>query len=452
MKNKCIVLLAILLLLSGLAYAGDFRCEKIGQYATNYYGNMIITPGRNDSVNRIYVSGRVPYELTWNGSLWEKDSLDTTFMGVSSIAAGFGRNDGIWRLYIGDMGARLWEYSYNGLTWDKVLIDDRWGLYTFAVALGNIKNDDTIRVVAGGDDSTTIAYTYQQASGTWDKDTLGVKRWHVSNIEIGKGRNDDTNRVYTGGLGFWVEYTFRAQWDTTHHSGDSYYMTIDKLKKDSLNRLYLSSNGFSENYWNGTKWVDTIGALDTFSCKENISAAARSDLIKRLYICSRKNMPLADAINANIYVHEYSHDTLAGWTKKILTATIWNPEGYPRNTMRTLTAGNGRNDAKNRIYSLCDNGELFEWTWDDTLNGVEQENVKVVNELKVRKVLKVKPNPFYSYTGISNLPSDIELKIYDITGRLVEKTNSTKVGDKLKAGVYFVTAGGYKPAKMVKIK
>jgi len=160
-------------------------------------------------------------------------------------------------------------------------------------------------------------------------------------------------------------------------------------------------------------------------------------------------MCIDDSLFSKIHVFEYSYNGYE-WTKDTLDTIAFN---YGVNFfMSALAVGDARNDGKNRVYGVSELGHIFEWEWDDSLNGVEQEDLKVVNDLKVRKVLKVKPNPFYSYTAISNLPSDVELKIYDITGRLVEKTNSTKVGAKLKTGVYFVTAGGYKPAKMVKIK
>ena len=82
-----------------------------------------------------------------------------------AIAAGFGRNDGVLRLYGGHNGLALYEYSYEGGLWSTVLID---GVREVGrtVAVGDIKNDDTMRVVAGGDDGVTMAYTYQSGSNT----------------------------------------------------------------------------------------------------------------------------------------------------------------------------------------------------------------------------------------------------------------------------------------------
>lgn len=451
-KNRYKIAIIILLLLPGLAIAGDYRCDKVG--TGSGYGEVIVAPGRNDGVNRVYASGEFPYEYTWDGNIWIKDSLTTTPSWIISIAAGFGRNDSVCAIYTGDqIGSQLWEYIYDTLNniWNGVKVDDRSGLRLNAVEIGNVKNDDTMRVVAGGSDSATIAYTYQEGTNTWEKDTVGVKRERIFQIEIGKGHNDDSNRIYSAGDGFWCEYTFRNKWDSLLFVSGSYGVTLSKLKSDSLARLYLSSGGITEYTWDGFKW----GITDTVYClyitNVLIEGNGRNDAKQRIYSGVRGNTPI-DSIYAKVFTHEYSYSVGTGWEIKELSAVIWNPDGYPRHSIEGVAIGKGRNDDTNRVYGLCTNGELFEWTWDDTINGVWQEEVKVGNDINIRKVLKVKPNPFYSYTAITNLPSDVELKIYDITGRLVEKTTSHKVGAGLKAGVYFVTAGDYKPAKAVKIK
>ncbi|MDO9066957.1 MAG: T9SS type A sorting domain-containing protein, partial [Deltaproteobacteria bacterium] len=208
-------------------------------------------------------------------------------------------------------------------------------------------------------------------------------------------------------------------------------------------------NGIFECTWSIDHWV--YNSMDTNHISysgRTVLTEGRNDGKNRLYVASDL-WESADSIGyTNVYILEKTYDSLAGWTRKDLQAVFFGdpvPLDY-------IAAGQARNDGVNRIYGHCYYGELFEFAWDDTLNGVEQEGLKVINDLKVTKVLKVGPNPFCNYTTISNLPTDAELKIYDITGRLVEKTNSAKVGSKLKAGVYFITAGGYKPAKMVKIK
>lgn len=78
--------------------------------------------------------------------------------------------------------------------------------------------------------------------------------------------------------------------------------------------------------------------------------------------------------------------------------------------------------------------------------------------------LKAFPNPFAENMVVRLEGSGLKIKdkriqIYDIEGRLVEETDSSVIGKKLKSGVYFVkvkgclTADGQvKPIKVVKLK
>ena len=444
MKNSLKIIIAILLLLPGLAFAGDFVCRQIGE--TSGGGDLVLAPGRNDGVNRLYVNGAGMFEYSWQDSVWHKDTLEAVSGWVhKAVAAGFGRNDGICRIYA-RWPLGLCEYTYNGGVWTKVMIDNL-NLEGNAIALGDIKNDDTIRVVAGIWDSLIVAYTYQSAGNTWKAETLGTTNNEIHGITVGQGRNDDTNRVYTGGWNArFYEYWYQSGVWNKYSLGYSYCSTIGDARNDGINRLYLE--GLAEFTWETDHW--TFNSMDTNSSSysgRTVLSNGRNDGRNRLYVASDLRESADSVGYANAYILEKTYDSLTGWTRKELQAVaIGDPV-----PLDYIAAGQARNDGVNRIYGHYYYGELFEFTWADTINGVEQ-GVKDINVLNVGKALKVKPNPFYSYAAISNLPSDVELKIYDITGRLVEKTNSTKAGAKLNAGVYFVTAGGYKPAKMVKIK
>ncbi|GAG38315.1 unnamed protein product [marine sediment metagenome] len=76
--------------------------------------------------------------------------------------------------------------------------------------------------------------------------------------------------------------------------------------------------------------------------------------------------------------------------------------------------------------------------------------------------LEVYPNPFIKETVIRyslfGNRSNVKLEIYDLGGKLVEETSggvisrSVWIGKGLRAGIYFVKAKGYKPAKVVKLR
>jgi len=454
--ERTIIALYLALSFAGQLEAGDYHCQKIA-YVSIPEG-MVIAPGRNDGINRIYVAGTKPTEITWNGSGWDTLSIGET-TSARSIAAGFGRNDSICRIYIGDgMGARLWEYSYDDGIWERTMMDDRIGTSLWAVALGDVKNDDTIRVVAGGDDSTAIAYTYQSSLGTWRKDSLPSVRGFIGGIDIGPGRNDDTNRVYSSSPGrWWVEYSYRNQWDTIcvlEGGGD---ILLCKARNDSIVRLYTNAfSCFEEYYWSANQWeVITIIGDTTPSPSDLNCGFARDDSLLRLYVATSKNRLINDTF-ANVYVYEYEYTALWGWLRKELPAVIWNPGGRPRFTMLSVVVGDARNDGLNRIYGSCGNHEIFEWEWDDTLSVVAGEPRDERPKANIADIAAM-PNPFISEAAISfHLPQSghVSLDIYDITGRLVSCNSLGKKqagahsfawggknsqGSSLPPGVYFVS-------------
>jgi beta propeller repeat protein len=83
------------------------------------------------------------------------------------------------------------------------------------------------------------------------------------------------------------------------------------------------------------------------------------------------------------------------------------------------------------------------------INGVAGEPIGVViNKL----ILKVYPNPFMCCASVEGLPLGAEAKVYDITGRLMKRYKKGVMGNELKSGVYFLSASGCKPVKMIKLK
>ena len=89
------------------------------------------------------------------------------------------------------------------------------------------------------------------------------------------------------------------------------------------------------------------------------------------------------------------------------------------------------------------------------LIGIE-ENFQLSNRNSQRKLV-VYPNPFTSYSGVQvRVGAGVELKIYDIMGRLIHQLPITQspmsIGKELKSGIYFFEAKGCKTVKVVKLK
>jgi hypothetical protein len=93
------------------------------------------------------------------------------------------------------------------------------------------------------------------------------------------------------------------------------------------------------------------------------------------------------------------------------------------------------------LVFVADNYSLEVLQLDPSL-GIEEDNEKLIIDNEKLILLQNQPNPFHSSTTIryivpstnpaSNIPNHVSLKVYDITGRLVE----TLVNGRQKPGVY----------------
>jgi hypothetical protein len=90
--------------------------------------------------------------------------------------------------------------------------------------------------------------------------------------------------------------------------------------------------------------------------------------------------------------------------------------------------------------------------------GVERSNYQLATG---NRQLSIWPNPFVSFAEVrgermgmrENVEAQgiVPVQVYDLGGRLVEKTESRIIGRALRPGVYFVKVKGYEPAKITKI-
>lgn len=61
------------------------------------------------------------------------------------------------------------------------------------------------------------------------------------------------------------------------------------------------------------------------------------------------------------------------------------------------------------------------------------------------------PNPFVHFTQLSVKDKGTKIRIYDMTGRLIEETKNNVIGKNLQPGIYFVSLNKSKPIKIIKL-
>lgn len=174
-----------------------------------YIWPLDIAQGRNDGVYRIYAPDWYQYylrEYSWNGASYDEVNISAPQPLVKAIV-GFGRNDGTNRVYAAGKFGHIHEFTYEGSNWQRIDIHplapsrSRYGL-----CFGQTKSDGMIRlysVAQGGDISE-----HSWDGSAWSDTTLDAISGATVDIAVGRGRNDDTMRVYVTSVnGLLYEFT-----------------------------------------------------------------------------------------------------------------------------------------------------------------------------------------------------------------------------------------------------
>ncbi len=171
---------------------------SLGNPNSTIYGVCVGT-GRNDGINRVYASGDgvPPVEYAWSGSVWLKDTVESANLQQWLPTVGPGRNDGVQRLYLpNSMGSvrTVAEYTWNGTAFVRNDLPSVTG-NPLSIAIGAGRNDVINRIYCS---SRTKVYEFTYQSGTWQVvDILpGYNDEARYNITTGKTKIDGKNRVY----------------------------------------------------------------------------------------------------------------------------------------------------------------------------------------------------------------------------------------------------------------
>lgn len=217
----------------------------LGNPNSTIYG-VFVGPGRNDGINRIYASGDgvPPVEYSWDGSTWIKDTVENanlqqwlpyvgpgrsdgvnrlylpnsmgsiqtvaeyTWSGTSFIrqdlpsvsgnplcvVIGPGRNDGINRVYASSR-TKVFEFTYQGTNWQTVdILPNYSNEARYNITMGRTKIDgkNRIYVTCSGTQFLEVSWN----GTTWVDTVIDAVSAATCGIAIGRGRNDDTVRIY----------------------------------------------------------------------------------------------------------------------------------------------------------------------------------------------------------------------------------------------------------------
>lgn len=424
MKNhlsKCLLvsLSLIIMLIADPAWAGWNR-SSIGT-VTNWAYGIAVGPGRNDGINRVYVaSWSRLYEFTWNGSSWDRVDMGATL--GWEVALGAGRNDDTIRVYCtftvtNPQYGGVYEYTWDGSTWQRQTV------YTFpsmssaghGIVVGPGRNDRINRVYAC-DCNSNRTYESTWNGSSWNT-VEAISDWCGTEIVIGPGRNDNVQRVYLAYIGRQLrEYTWTGSgWTYVNidpTSSNYYDVWIGNGRNDGTIRIYSGNAApysLTEFTWNGSGWNKAVvGPMPNIPNCITVGPG-RNDAINRIY---------SGTTGGTRYALEYS------WNSTQWDSTWVDASGTSSVAYCDAIVAKGRNDNVNRLYMTSSDQNIYEFTY---TTDVEEENI-VTHPTDA--ILKVYPNPFTKKTHINfeirnskfetNANFQTTLNIYDATGRLVK--------------------------------
>ncbi len=180
-------------------WTGSFWDKDTVQNANLQQWLPYVGPGRNDGINRLYLpnsmgSTYTVAEYTWIGSNFTRSDLPAVGGNPLCITIGPGRNDGINRLYASSR-AKVYEFTYQSNTWQVVDIIPNYGNEgRYYITLGKTKVDakNRIYITCSGTQFLEVSWT----GSSWVDTVIDAVSAATCGVAIGRGRNDDTVRVY----------------------------------------------------------------------------------------------------------------------------------------------------------------------------------------------------------------------------------------------------------------
>ena len=178
-------------------------------YGNRYIWPLDIAQGRNDGIYRIYAPDWYQYylrEYSWNGTTYDEVNVISPQPLVKAVVVP-GRNDGMNRVYAAGKFGHIHEFSYLTGNWQRIDIHPTAPLRSrYGLCFGQTKSDNLARLysVAQGGDIREHSWD----GDVWVDSVIDAISGATVDITVGRGRNDDTVRVYvTSAGGMIYEFT-----------------------------------------------------------------------------------------------------------------------------------------------------------------------------------------------------------------------------------------------------
>ena len=208
------------------------------------------------------------------------------------ICVGNGRNDGLNRVYVTTRGeptdAGIYEWTYQGNAWVMTATVATGLKNLITIDLGKGRNDNVNRLYAvewGG--ATSRVFEFSWNGSAWVSSLVETTTKPMLSVMVGDGRGDGITRVYVDGWIIHREYTWNGTtWNKFNISlghGTEGPIAIGDGHNDGSTRYYVSGNHVKEYHWNGTGFLDStsISTLDKWP-ETVIVTELRNDGLNRL--------------------------------------------------------------------------------------------------------------------------------------------------------------------------
>jgi hypothetical protein len=169
-----------------------------------YIWPLDIADGRNDGISRIYAPDWYQYylrEYSWNGTNYDELNVSAPQPLVKAVV-GAGRNDGMNRVYAAGKFGHIHEFTYDAADWQRIDIHPLAPLRSrYGLCFGRAKSDGQVRLYSVAQGGDIREHSWDGAA--WVDTTIDAISGATVDLAVGRGRNDDTTRVYvtsTGGL------------------------------------------------------------------------------------------------------------------------------------------------------------------------------------------------------------------------------------------------------------